>query len=125
MNYGLQERAITVDMAWHGMAWRALIWQYAVYNGVYRCSRLLENVAKEIGYTALHDKPEKDAFLLGIHLCVWSLCSASSLDKVLCKSSTLARVESSGSKQQHSEHHFMAMKRVTLILIPKNRNFKL
>ena len=32
---------------------------------LYRRSRLLENTAKEMGYTALRDKPEKEAVFLG------------------------------------------------------------
>ena len=34
-------------------------------SGVYRRSRLLGNAAKEMGYTALRDKPEKEAVFLG------------------------------------------------------------
>ena len=37
-------------------------------GGVYRHGRLLlsiVNAAKEVGYTALHDKPEKEAVFLG------------------------------------------------------------
>ena len=53
------------------LTWNALIWQYwntvvkSYGGGVYRCSRLLENMAKEMGYIALRDKPEKEAISLG------------------------------------------------------------
>ena len=65
-NYGPQEHAITVDMACTDMA----ILEHSVVKshggGVYQCGRLLlsiVNAAKEMGYTALHNKPEKATVL--------------------------------------------------------------
>ena len=76
--------------------------------GVYRHSRLLlENTAKEMGYTALCDKPKKEAVFLGKDVFV-SMCD--SPDSTRCCVNRLRLLESSGSEQQHSKHHFMAMK---------------
>ena len=42
-------------------------------GGVYRYSRLLENAVKEMGYTALRDKPKKEAIFLGKDVLVSAL----------------------------------------------------
>ena len=67
------------------------------------------NTAKEMGYTALRDKPEKDVFL-GKDVCVSVFSDGP--DSMRCCVSRLCLLESSGDKQQHSEHHFMAMKSI-------------
>ena len=62
-----------------------------------------------MGYTALRDKPEKEAVLLGkdVFVSVFS----DDPDSTRCYFS-LRLLESSGSEQQCSEHHFMAMKSI-------------
>ena len=67
------------------LTWHALIWQYCIvksYGRVDRRSRLLENAAKEMHYTAFRDKPEKEAVFLGN----LDVCSAMvlRLNEVLC-----------------------------------------
>jgi hypothetical protein len=59
---------IAVDMAYTDMAIHTSC-SVRIY-GVYRCSRLLENAAKEMDYTALHDKLEKEAVLEKTSLCL-------------------------------------------------------
>ena len=64
-----------------------------------------------MGYTALRDKPEKEIFLLGKDILVsGSLCSDS--DSMKCYIDRLRVLVSSGSEQQHSKHHFMAVKSI-------------
>ena len=104
MNYGPQECAIAVDMACTDMAVleHSVVKSYG--SGVYRRSRLLENTAKEMRYTALRDKPEKEAVFLGKDVFV-SMCD--SPDSTRCCVNRLRLRESSGS-----EHHFMAVKSI-------------
>ena len=53
---GMRDRGLT----WHALDMAILEHSVVSYGGgVYRRSRLLENAAKEMGYTALRDKPKK------------------------------------------------------------------
>ena len=67
----LQEHTIAVDIVCTNMAIleRSVVKIYG--GGVYRCS--IEHGEKEMGYTALCDKPEKEAVFLG-KMCL-CLCS--------------------------------------------------
>ena len=83
-------------------------------GGVYRRGRLLlsiVNAAKEMGYTALRDKPEKEAVFLGKDVFV-SRSVSDGPDSTRCCVTRLCLLESSGSEQQHSEHHFMTVKSI-------------
>ena len=79
-----------------------------------------------MGYTALRDKPEKEAVLLGkdVFVSVFS----DDPDSMRCYVSRLRLLESSGSEQQRSKHHFMAVKSIYELCefnIAKEQNFKL
>ena len=63
-----------------------------------------------MGYTALRDKPEKEAVFLGKDVFVYVF--SDSPDSMRCCVSRLRLLKSSGGKQQHSEHHYMAVKSI-------------
>ena len=69
---------------------------------------------KEMGYTALRDKPEKEAVFLRMSVSMFS----DGPDSTKCCVSSLRLLKSPGSEQLHSEHHFMAVK-----LIYESREF--
>ena len=64
-----------------------------------------------MGYTALHDKPEKEAIFLGKDVFFVFVFSDGS-DSTRCCVNRLHLLESSASEQQHSKRHFMPVKSI-------------
>ena len=71
-----------------------------------------------MGYTALRDKPEKEAIFLRKDVFVSVFSDGPDLTR--CCVSCLCLLKSSGGEQQHSEHHFMAVKSICESYTHKN-----
>ena len=67
-------------------------------------------MANEMGYTALRDEPEKEAATVFLGKDVFVSVFSNGPDSTRCCVSRLCLLESSGGEQQHSKHHFMAVK---------------